>query len=735
VKRKTSRIVLIEGLLILLLAISACVPKNEEKAPENSPVPTNTATATPTPEPTATITNTPTPVPTATPTAIPTARPLVEGNPDAEPGSYVNDSLGLKLDYPENWEVLLNEQSGVELFMALDPDNPLFTYVTSHILEEDISLEDDLITFMEFMGENLELSNLNNIEIDSAYPLDNGLVVWRGVMRSNEGSGVFISELIAIERAGRVFTLWFMGWEEMHEYHSEIADEIRNSFAIYSPTPYGVARENAFFIPGSEPQTFDPALYLSSADSYIGDIFSGLVRLDHNLQPIPDLAERWEVSSDGLVYTFYLRQNAAFHTGRPFTAEDVLFSWNRAVDPDLQSPTAGTYLTDIVGVQAVLNGEAEEISGVKMIDEYTIEVTLDEPKAYFLHKLSYPTSWIVDHETIDDVDDNPVGTGPFKFAKHDENEIIILARNENYHLGFVPLEYVVYLLYQGPNIRLYEGGLIDMVVIDEELLGRAEDTSDPLYGNIQPYSRLCTTMMQFDSSIPPFDDVLVREAFARSIDRDRYNTVVAEGKYVVANGLYPTGLPGYNPDVTALSYDPERALEAIAESSYGSVDALPEIVYTASGTGGGLHPSDAVLIEMWQEVLGVTVTVEQIDARSYIEKINEGEHGNIFGFSWCADYPDPENFADVNFHSEATMNSSSYSNPEIDVLLEQARSEPDVTKRISLYQEIEQMLIDDAAAIFLIHSRTYYMVTKPYINNYHATPIGIAQYMNIWIEP
>ena len=729
-KRHISSIVLFQILIILGIMLSACTPTNNEPIQQIQDTPTEVATATATLEPTAE----PTPEPTPVPTAVPTARPLPENTPEPEPGSYTNDLFGLAFDYPANWQVNLNEQTGVELFMAQAPFNPLFIYVTTYILEEETTLDEDLVEYMGFMEESMELQNPDNLEIDSAFTLDNGTEAWRGVMRSDEEYGIFMMELIGIERGGRVFTLWFIGLEDFHEFHSGLVEEVRQSFNIYPPKPYGVDRENAFFIPGGEPKTFDPPLYLGSADSYMGDLFSGLVRLDANLQPIPDLAERWEISPDGLVYTFYLRQNVSFHSGRPFTAEDVKFSWDRAADPDLESPTVGTYLTDIVGVQEVMDGEAEEISGVKIIDEYTVEVTLDAPKVYFLYKLAYPTSWIVDQETVDEVDENPIGTGPFKLAKHVENEIMILARNENYHLGFVPLEYVVYLLYQGPTIRLYEGGLIDMVAIDEDLLGRAEDSKDPLYGNIQPVTDLCTTLIRLDSSMPPFDDVLVREAFARAIDKDRYNEVVAEGKDVVANGIYPPGLPGYTPDVIPLSYDPERAVEAIAESSYGSVNALPEIVFTISGSGGGVHPSDAVLIEMWENVLGVTVTVEQIDSRSYLDKIHDGEHGQIFSGGWCADYPDPENFADVLFHSDTSMNTSNYSNSEIDALLDQARSEPDVTKRIQLYQDIEQMLVDDVAAIFLSHGRTYYLVTKPYIQNFVSTPIGIAQMMNVLIE-
>jgi oligopeptide transport system substrate-binding protein len=395
----------------------------------------------------------------------------------------------------------------------------------------------------------------------------------------------------------------------------------------------------------------------------------------------------------------------------------------------------GTYLTDIVGVQQVMDGEAEEISGVRVIDDYTIEVTLDAPKAYFLYKLAYPTSWIVDRETVDEIEETPIGTGPFKLVKHVENEIIILARNENYHLGFVSLEYLVYLLYQGPSIRLYEDGQIDIVSINEDLLDRAEDPNDPLYGNVQPAQGLCTTSAILDASMAPFDDPFVREAFVSAIDGERYNQVVYDGRGVIANGLFPPGLPGYNENLIPQSYDPDRALAAIAESSYGSVDALPEIVFTTAGSGGGISTLYAALIDMWEQVLGVTITVEQIDNRNYLEQITAGEHGQIFLRTWCADYPDPENFADVLYHSESTLNFGHYSNPEIDALLEQARSEQDITVRIALYQEIEQMLVDDNPAVFLNHGTTYYVVTKPYVLNYAATPIGIAQMMNIVIEP
>ena len=675
----------------------------------------------------------PTPTISPSPTPVPTARPLVE-EIEEDVGVYRNDIFGVTLEFPTNWELLESSQSGTFLLTVKNPIRPVFVYLSTYIREEEKTFEESVLELLDILAEDFELEDLSGVDIDPDYLRIDDMDVWRGIQEGDWDGDSFRVELLSVERGGRIFVVWILGYAVYHDDNTAQLAEIRQSFQLYSPTPYGVNRENALFLTLGEPRTLDPALHQGSAGSIIGDIFSGLVRLDANLQPIPDLAERWEVSSGGAVYTFFLRKNVTFHSGRTFTAQDVIFSWERATNPDLDSPTAGTYLTDIVGVQEVIDGAATEISGVRAIDDYTLEVTLDAPKVYFLSKLAYPTSWIVDKETVDEIDDNPIGTGPFKMVKHVENEIMILARNEHYHLGYVPLEYLVYLIYQGYSIRMYEGGLIDRVSIDEELLSRAEDIDDPLYGNVHPDNNLCIFYIVFDSTQQPFEDPLVREAFARVIDRDRYNEVIYEGKGVIAKGLYPPGLPGYNADVVPLSYDPDRALEAMSESSYGSIEALPEIIFTVSSSGSGLDTSDALLVGMWEEALGVSIMVDQINYRDYRDEVNAGNHGQILFEGWCADYADPENFADVLFYTGKPTNESNYSNPEIDALLEQARAEIDVETRIALYQQIEQMLIDDVAAVFLFHSRAYYVVIKPYVVGYVTTPIGIAQHMNVWID-
>jgi oligopeptide transport system substrate-binding protein len=251
---------------------------------------------------------------------------------------------------------------------------------------------------------------------------------------------------------------------------------------------------------------------------------------------------------------------------------------------------------------------------------------------------------------------------------------------------------------------------------------------------VQTATDLCTNYLIFDNSQPPFDELEVREAFTRAIDKERYNNIVTDGKGVIANGLYPPGLPGYSPDVLPIPFDPDQARAALASSSYGGPEALPEIVLTTQGEGGDLFPSDAILLLMWEEVLGVKVVVELINYDSFLDEIYAGNHGQIIPLGWCADYPDPENFADFLFHTGADQNLAGYSNPDLDVMLEEARSMVDVADRLALYQEIEQVIIDDMPVAFLAHSRPYYLITKPYVNGFRTSPIGVAQLMNVTID-
>ncbi len=499
---------------------------------------------------------------------------------------------------------------------------------------------------------------------------------------------------------------------------------------------FGIPLDQALVYNGGESanlRDYDPATTYSSGDKLV---FSGLVQLDPGLNIRPDLAETWEVSGDGTIYTFKIRANAKFHNGRDVTAQDVAFSWERAASPELASDTVLTYLGDIVGVREKVLGEAESISGVKVIDAKTLQVTIDAPKPYFLMKLTFPTSYVVDKDNVamgEEWVKTPNGTGPYKLSEWRSYEYILYEANADFYLGAPSIPYVLVKLYAGDDVRLFETGEIDVAGVGLYSAERILDPTEPLNANLLTGVDLCTSYVVFDTTVPPFDDVNVRKAFSMAFDRQRYVDVLYRGLALPAVGLYPPGLPGFDYGLEGLPFDPAQARELLAQSKYGGPEGLPEIVYTNAGIGSYVGGNVAALAEMWEQYLGVTIKVENLDYNFYNEQIFSGNHGQIFDGGWCADYPDPENFADVLFHSDMPQNFGRYSNPELDALLEAARIEPDVTKRIGMYQQAERIIVEDAPVLFTTHSLSYQLV-QPYVKGYPNTPIAISAERYMWLD-
>ena len=481
----------------------------------------------------------------------------------------------------------------------------------------------------------------------------------------------------------------------------------------------------------TNPREYDPATTHGNGDKLV---FSGLVAFDPQLNLTADLAESWDVSPDGMVYTFHLRQNARFHDGRPVTAQDVIYSWDRATSPALHSDTASIYLGDILGEREVAAGQTEHISGLQALDAHTLKVMIDAPKPYFLLKLTYPTAFVMDKANVESGAEwfrTPNGTGPYKLTEWRRFEKITYEANPDFYLGKPSIPTVIVKLYSGVGIRLYEAGEIDMTGIPYSSVERFLDPTEPLHNELITGVDLCTGFVVFDVTKPPFDDVKVRQAFSMAFDRGKYIDVMLNGQALPAIGIYPPGLPGFNIGLKGLPYDPERARQLLAESKYGK--GLPPIVYTEAGIGSSIGGDVAALAQMWKQVLGVEITVENLEPNYFYDKIIAGQHGQILGGGWCADYPDPENFADVLFHTGSTQNTGDYSNPELDALLERARMEQDVSKRIQMYQQAEQIIVDDAPVLFTTHSLSYLLV-KPYVKGYVFTPIDIPIERYLWLE-
>lgn len=496
---------------------------------------------------------------------------------------------------------------------------------------------------------------------------------------------------------------------------------------------YGVERESALFLQSSQPLTLDPALTHGGPSGALGHIFSGLVQLDTDLHVQPDLAAGWEVDETGTVYTFYLYGNAMFHDGRPVTAQDVVFSWERAADPATGSDTALTYLGDIVGVAERLAGDAKEIAGLRALDEHTLEVRIDAPKAYFLAKLAYPVAFVVDRHNVDQADwqREPNGSGPFRLRAWRDDEIMVLARNEDYYRGAPDLAHVVLRMDAGLSLSRYEQGQIDLVGVGGPNLQRVQDPNSPFFAQLRTGVDMCTTYVGINNRLPPFDDVRVRRAFVLALDRERLVSGLMNGNALPASGPLPPGMPGYVARDPIYPFDVARARELLAEAGF-EAQAFPEVTYTTAGYGE-VGAFEAAVISMWQEHLGVTVQPQLLDPFTYNEQLYAGNVGHLFSSGWCADYPDPQNFLDVLFHSGSRQNLGGFSDPQIDAMLEEARTIPDATQRMARYAEIEERLVMQAPAIFVSHSQSAVLV-KPYVRGYELTPIGVPQWHRLTIS-
>jgi len=500
-----------------------------------------------------------------------------------------------------------------------------------------------------------------------------------------------------------------------------------------APARQNYPRAETLYLSGgesSDPRDYDPATTRGSGDKMV---YSGLFSFNPQMELIPDLAESWKVK-DGTAFTFTLRANAKFHDGRAVTAQDVVYSWERAADPATKSGTVLTYLGDIVGVNEMHAGKADHISGLRVLDDRTLEVTIDAPKPYFLAKLTYPTTFIVDKANVEAGADwyrHPNGTGPYKLTQWESMQQMVYTRNEDFYLGAPAIRYVVVQLYTGVPIRLYESDSIDIAGVSTTDAARVSDTANVLHAELSTGVDLCTVYMVFDNTRPPFDDPKVRQAFSEAFDRRSFIDLVYSGDALPAVGLYPPGLPGRREGLLGLPFDPAGAKALLAESKYAGAD-FPEVVVTDAGFGSFVSPDLAAMAAMWKKYLSVTIRVENLQPEKFFDELSAGRRGQMWSGGWCADYPDPENFADILFHTGSAFNEGGYSNPELDTILETARTEPDAVKRIALYQQAEDIIIRDAPVLFTANTLSYTLV-KPYIQGYVSTPIAIpiVRYLSI----
>ena len=729
--------------VLLLLTALACTSEEPSptetptQTPEASPIPTPTLTPVPPPLPTTRPSATPTPRPNPTPT--PTSQPSTGATPTATPTpqdkitipdsfqTLIDRNFGFQFRYPPDWNVVTQVAPPTMVLMG-NPDGAPSLVQVSLFYDTAIVTPDAAVDSL--LPELFSRPGFRTLD-DTVVNLNDGSTGFQTTYQWRSDQGEEQGILFAVVRDTQNFFIRAEGPKEDFETSMDDLQALIASFQLNEPRPLDIPRQEALTLHFDDgPLLLDPAIPNESQSiQYIMQVFSGLISFNKDLVLVPELASKWSISEDGTVYTFTLKDGAKFHDGRPVTAADFKASWERAASPDLPSNSVGTYLNDVVGIGEFTSGDAEEISGVQVIDSATLQVTIDDAKSYFLSKLSHPVTFVVDQNQIEASQGSaipwwaePNGTGPFKLISWEPRRVMVLQANDEFYGGAPPVPYLVYRLFGGVPRLMYETGEIDVARVFSEELPQVNSPDYPLAGELVETSELSVHYIGMSSDRPPFNDPLVRKAFLLSADRETLVEDILGGAVELANGFLPPGLPGYNPNIAAIPFDPDEARRLIEQSSYGSVEDLPDVVYTASGVA---QPSIIVsqLIQMWRINLGVEVDVRLVQPDAYFYVLDQIDK-NLFTYGWIADYPDPHNFLDVLFHSSAENNSGGYSNAEVDSLLEQARVEQDPSQRTELYRQAEAMLVDDAAAIPIYHGRSQ-MLVKPYVKDLLFTPFGM----------
>ncbi len=464
------------------------------------------------------------------------------------------------------------------------------------------------------------------------------------------------------------------------------------------------------------PITFDPAMCQDvETGQMLSQAYEGLVQYDPQNKVVPCLAEKWDVSHDGLTYTFHLRPDAKFQNGMPVTAADVAFSLRRALDPKLASPVAKQYLGDIVGALDVYNGKATQLTGVKVQDAQTVAITLTQPKAYWLATLTYSTGWVVCKTVAEKRGTQPLtaaeaeagaGSGAFRITRFLPDQEVDMDANLAYWDGAPKIAGQVQKIILDAGTRHQEFVRGDLDIMRGGQVGDVvADRRDPaLKGSIKLWPRAGVTYFALnETAYPPFQDPRVRTAFAYATDKQKIVKVGTADIYPLAPDLLPKGIPGGDPTYTGLPYDPAKAKALLAAAGYPNGRGLPPLeIYCQEKEPLAAKTAD-LLRQMYTENLGATVRIRQLEFGSLIAAENKNTVAPGLVLGWVADYLDPQDFDSLLLTTHSPENHTGYSNPQVDALCAEADTTRDPARRAALYGQVTRIVGASPARIALYY--------------------------------
>ena len=474
--------------------------------------------------------------------------------------------------------------------------------------------------------------------------------------------------------------------------------------------------------------TLDPAFAKDQAIIWAcSQLYNGLIRLDEQLQPQPCIAKSWSISPDGKTYTFTLRNDIYFHRNalfvnddstRAVTAHDFLYSFNRILDPDVASPGRWVF---------------EEVDHFQVVDDTTFVIRLKQPFSPFLSLLGMVYCSVVPHEVVEhygaDYRQHPCGTGPFHLQLWKESVKLVMRRNEHYferdslgqHLPYLDAVAVTFVVDKQTNfLEFVKGNLDFMNSLDasykDELLTQTGQLRAKYADRIDMVSTpfLNTEYLGFRMENPesPLHDRRIRQAINYGFDRTKMMKYLRNGiGQPGTGGMVPCGLPGFDTVGNyGYEYNPQKALALLAEAGYPHGEGLPTL--TLSTTSSYLDLCK--YIQQQLGLLGIDIKVDVNPPAALREQIAQGK-SSWFRGSWIADYPDAENYLSLFYSGNrcpAGANYTRYSNPQYDKLYRQAKGATDPQRRITLYRQMDQMVMHDAPVIILYYDQVLHFTHK-----------------------
>jgi ABC-type transport system substrate-binding protein len=506
----------------------------------------------------------------------------------------------------------------------------------------------------------------------------------------------------------------------------------------------GIYREAWY---GPDPTTLDPQAVQPSGYTtrfMYNNLYLGLTDYDEKVNVIPGIAKDWKATPDSMVWTFNLNPAAKFSSGRAVTAADVAYSYERAVDPKIKNPQALGVVGDIAGASDKFAGKADKISGIKVVNDTTIEFTLtpQTATAFFPNKLALANGYILDKDIVDA---NPTkwwetksaGAGPFQLSEWQHSQKIVLTPNAGWTGNKVKLTRVEYLMVgaQENRLNLFESGQTDThwQLLTPEIERLSKDTGDlgKSFHQLPMGFGFTLTFNMNSRAYEPFTNPKVRQAVMMALDSESINATPLNGAGIQASGIISNGLPGYKADQMKTKFDAAAAKKLLADAGYADGSKMPELTLTQVGTGGDIGRTTEFIQQSLITNLGMNVKISVTDQQGFIPALGAGK---LSAWVYLLITPYPDSYSVLsNFFSKSPFNYYGYNNPEVDALLMKSVTIQDTAARYAVYQDIEAKILNDGAIMPLMWGKFYYL-SRPYVSGYQVNVLGIMPYTNIEVK-